>query len=107
MLKLFITERQLAERDRIVRLEAVLDAHDARMLAHEEDCLKIRETTRDEIMKLRDSIEENHADWRKVVASQHRDNVGRLRWQNGLLITILLGLAGFMGEQVWTKVFTH
>lgn len=36
---------------------------------------------------------------------QHRQNLGSLRWQRGLLILILLSVLGFLGTQIYTRVY--
>jgi len=75
---------------------------DNNLIAHKEDCLDVRRETKDELSKLNDTIVANHEDWKTVVAEMDRANIKRLRWANALLMTILLSLAGFLGEQVWS-----
>lgn len=111
---LFLTEKALQERDRITRMETILDAHDARMQAHEEECIKVRIDTKNELTALRAAIEHSHDDWREVTTRQHTDNIKRAeevikrqRWQIGLMITMILGVAGFIAEQMWARVFVH
>ena len=101
-MRLFMTTAQLHERDRLTRLEGTLGLIDNSLIAHKEDCLDVRRETKDELSKLNDTIVANHEDWKTVVADMDRANIKRLRWANGLLMTILLSLAGFLGEQVWS-----
>lgn len=113
-MKLFVTNKALGERDRLTRIEAILDSHDARMQAHEEDCIRIREETKEEIVKLGAAIRLNHDDWRGLVGSHHAENIKRAedvikrqRWQIGIMITTSLAVAGFLAEQVWARIFIH
>lgn len=101
MLKL-VTETQLLERDRLTRVETMLNAFDGRMTIHEEDCLKDREATRGQINQINDKIDKNHNEWRMTDDTRHRDNVR-------LLVMILLAILGYIAAQVlehinWSKV---
>lgn len=106
-MKLFMTEKALEERDWRTRVDALLKAHDERMQSHEEDCLKVREQTNEELIALGEAVKSNHEEWRTIVQGQHKDNVKRLHWQNGVLITILLSIVGFVAEQAWQRIFMH
>ena len=104
-----MTDGQLMERDRLTRVETMLNAFDGRMSAHEEDCLHDREATRSEITSIKDKIDSNHYEWRRIDDARHKSNALMMSWSVKLLITILLALLGYFGSQVfehvdWTKV---
>jgi len=104
-----MTEGQLKERDRLTRVETMLNAFDGRMSAHEEDCLKDREATRDQIGQINDKIDRNHNEWRRIDDLRHKSNASMMSWSIKLLVTILLALLGYFGTQAfehidWSKV---
>lgn len=99
-----MTNSQLHERDRVTKIQGVLDAFCEDLREHKDDCLTVRKETKDEMTALKETIEANHEDWKGVVAEMDRGNIKRLRWINGLLVTVLIGLMGFLGTQVWSHV---
>lgn len=100
-----MTERTLQERDRLTRLETTLNTYDAELQEHKEECLLVRQETNSKLNLLGKTIESNHEEWKKVVSRMDEGNIKRLRTANGLLITILLAVLGFVGSQAWAHIF--
>jgi len=81
-----------------------VEANERRQTAHEQECIEIRRDTKNELSDIRSDMEANHSEWKRIVSNQHLDNIRRLRWQNSLLISIVLSILGFLGEKVWTAL---
>jgi hypothetical protein len=82
-------------------------------VSHSNDCVQYRKTTEMALLAVREQVSAVSTQLTvgldaaiKARDVQHEQNAKSLRWQRGLLITILLGLLAFAGEQLWTKVYS-
>lgn len=105
-MRFFVTNSQLHERDRMTKIEATLEAFSGDLHEHKSDCLVVREDTKKQFDVIKDTIDSNHEEWKKMVTAMDVSNVARLRWQQRTLVGILLAILGFLGEQMWMKIFT-
>jgi hypothetical protein len=79
---------------------------------HKDDCVQYRIATKSSVDGLRTDVGRLASQLKDGLDNaisarddQHRQNLGALRWQRGLLVTVLLALLGFIGEQAWPRLF--
>lgn len=89
---------------------AVMDAvSQTRLDNHLADCLEYRRQTKEKMDELACKLDEINAQFDDIASQrelQHKENLDSLKWQRRLLISILFAMLGFLGEQIWFRIFT-
>lgn len=71
---------------------------------HADDCVQWRRSTDRRFDTLEAKIDTGFVQTADAQRQQHQQNLGSLRWQRGILITILLAILSYVGEQLATKL---
>lgn len=76
--------------------------------AHQDECLLYRKATEEKLDAIRKCVENMTAAIGAAGSAreaQHKQNIGTLKWQLRFSVGILLSVLGFLGVELFTKVF--